>query len=454
MNEKTSTFQLILMVIAGALAVTGVVTFAFFRARSGQAGFPIKVWGSLPQAAVEAVLLELQANGTTSGNITYVQKQPEELDGALIEAIADNVAPDLVILEAGQMFEHSKRLLPVPYESLPLRTLEERFVGAPAFAGAKGVAAVPLLVDPLVLYVNSARLSSAGIASVPTYWDQVLAATPALTEFGPSRAIERSAIALGEYGNVAHAKEIFFALANQAGAPLFTREAAEAPGGDVVDLYRVILSGRIDGSSPASAALQFFAQFSDASKEVYTWNRSLQPSTDRFIAGDLAFYLGFGSERGVLREANPNLPFTVAAIPQSRAAEERSTYGRFYAAAIVRTTKSPKDAFAAAWALSSDASLRVLATATGLAPASRAALDAPDASRTDQTVVYASAVMSRPALEPNATETDSVIERMVGNVSSGRMEVDQAISLAQQELELLFGAAALGKDSAAGGDAR
>jgi hypothetical protein len=47
--------------------------------------------------------------------------------------------------------------------------------------------------------------------------------------------------------------------------------------------------------------------------------------------------------------------------------------------------------------------------------------------------------MSRPALQPNPGETGKVIERMMGNVSSGRLPVDEATSLAQQELELLYG---------------
>lgn len=449
MNERTSTFQLILMIVAGALAVVGVVTFAFFRAGGGEAGAPVVVWGTVPQASMDATLLALQGEGLTKGNITYVEKTADELDSALIEAIADNVAPDLVILEAGQMFEHGKRLVPIPYESLPLRTLEETFVGADAFVGAKGVAAVPLLVDPLVLYVNAQRLASAGIASTPSYWDQVLAATPALTELGPSRSLARSAIALGEYGNVAHAKEIFFALANQAGAPVVSRETAETSSGDSIDLYRVLLTSRAGSSAPpATAALQFFAQFSDASKQVYTWNRSMPRSTDRFLAGDLALYLGLGSERGSLREANPNLPFSVARIPQSRAASERSTYGRFYAAAIVRTTKHPTDAFAAAWALASESAQRSLAAATGLAPARRSVLDAPDQGKSDEAVVYASAVIARPILQPDAAETSRIVERLIGNVSTGRMSADEAISLAQAELEVAFGPAALGREGA------
>jgi hypothetical protein len=441
MNERTSTFQLLLMIAAGALAVVGVVTFAFFRSQGSQKGVPITVWGPFPQASVDAALLELQAEGLTGGNITYVEKLPEALDSQLVEAIADNAAPDVVILEASQIYEHAKRIIPVPYETLPRRTLEESFAGADAFAGAGGVLAVPLLIDPLVLYANTSRLASAGIASTPGYWDQVLAMTPQLTELGASRAIARSAVALGEYANVAHAKEIFFALANQTGAAVFGRDVETPADGEPEDVYRVELSGRQGAAAPpATAALLFYSQFADASKEVYTWNRSLPVSTDRFLSGDLALYLGFGSERAKLAESNPNLPYAIAPLPQSRAASARSTFGRFYAAALVRTTKSPADAFAAAWALSSESAAEALARVTGMAPARRALLDAPDASRTDEGVVYSSAVMARPMLTPNPEQTGEVISRMMGNVSSGRLPADEAIALAQQELELLFGA--------------
>lgn len=445
MNERTSTFQLILMIVAGSLAVVGVVTFAFFRAQNAATGAPIVVWGTLPQAAFDKVLIDLEGLELSKGNVTYFAKLPAELDAELVEAIADNVAPDLVILEAGQMFQHAKRFMTVPYASLPLETLQQTFVGGDAFAGATGVIAVPLLVDPLVMYSNSARFASAGIASAPGYWDQVLAVTPDLTELGPSRSVARSSIALGEYGNVAHAKEIFFAIAGQAGAGMFARETAEVSGAAPIDQYRVLLSGQQTGTTPpGTAALLFYTQFADASKDVYTWNRALPLSTDRFISGDLAMYLGFGSERAVLRDQNPNLPIGISPLPQSRAAAERSTYGRFYAVAIVRTTRAPADAFAAAWAIASAPAEEALAAATGMAPSRRELLDRPDYSRADQTTVYASAVMARPALQPNPGETGKVIERMMGNVSSGRLPVDEATSFAQQELELLFGASLAG----------
>ncbi len=447
MDERTSTFQLVLMIVAGALAVIGVATFAFFRSDSGKSGAPIVVWGTFPAEAINEVLFDLQGQGTPTGNISYVAKTPDGFDAALVEAIADDVAPDIVILEAGQLFEHSKRVMPIPYEALSRRDLESTFVGASDFAGATGIAALPLLVDPLVLYSNAARFRSAGIAAVPSYWDQVLADTPPLTETGPSRSIARSAIALGEYANVNHAKEIFFAVANQAGAEVFRREVFEAPGEGPSDRFRVVLSGGQDRAAPpGAAALLFYSQFADASKDVYTWNRSLPQAVDRFTAGDLAMYLGFGSERATLREKNPNLPIEIDPIPQSRAASERSTYGRFYAAAIVRTTAHPADAVLAASLLSSPASLRILAEVTGMAPARRALLDSADPSRPDQTSVYASAVMARPMLQPNPTETGKVIERMIGNVSSGRLSANEAIALAQEELELLFGDASASAD--------
>lgn len=451
MNERTSVFQLILMISAGALAVVGVVTFAFFRARSADTGVPITVWGTFPQEAVDFALNDLRAQNLTKGNITYVAKTADEIDASLVEAIADNAAPDLVILEAGQMFEHSKRLIPIPYKTLSLQTMQDSFVGAGAFAGATGVSAVPLLIDPLVLYANAARLSSAGIAATPSYWDQVLSAAPAITQLGPSRSIERSAIALGEYGNVAHAKEIFFALAGQVGSRLFSREPGVGDNGETVDQYRVSLVGQQGNvSSPGVSALLFYSQFADASKEVYTWNRALPLSTEAFVAGDLGLYLGFASERLALRDQNPNLPLTINQIPQSRSSADRSTYGRFYAVALVRTTAAPTEAFAAAWTLASEPALKLLADATGLAPARRSLLDAADPSRSDQTAVYASAIMARPALQPNPEETGRVIERMMGNVSSGRTPADAAVSLAQQELALLFGSSAAGTQPTVG----
>jgi hypothetical protein len=166
-----------------------------------------------------------------------------------------------------------------------------------------------------------------------------------LTVVDDSFNITRSVIALGEYDNIEHAKEIVAMLIMQAGNPITLRDAAGRPG--------VIMSEDLGlPEAPADSALRFYTEFANPVKPIYSWNRSLPSSRGMFLRGDLALYLGFGSELLPLQEENPNLNFDMAPVPQVRDSTLATTFGRLYAVGLVKQTDNLAGAFAAATILS------------------------------------------------------------------------------------------------------
>ncbi|HEY4507370.1 MAG TPA: extracellular solute-binding protein [Candidatus Paceibacterota bacterium] len=455
MNPQSSIFQMILMVVAGIVALGAILVFAFYRPDSGAEGAAAVVWGTLPTEIVTNTLVKLQGEGEPVGRVTYVEKDAATFDRELTDAIANDQGPDVILIEAGQLIRHSLRIVQVPYATVPLRDFRDTYATAETWAGSLGTYGVPFLLDPLVLYYNTAALASAGQATVPEYWDQVIAIAPKLTRRGENLALAKSAIGLGEYQNVTHAKEIIYALSLQAGTPIVSRltPAGETDLG-LGDRYDVYLGARFEyPTPPADAALLFFTQFVDPSKDVYTWNRSLPSTRDRFLSGDLAMYLGLASERGVLRQSNPNLPFDLAVLPQSRSRDTKATYARSYALAIVRTAKDPAAAYAAIQALTGEASQRAFAAATGLAPSRRALLGAAAASRAEDAAVYASAIVAQPVLEPDPEGMSGVVGRMVEAVTSGRSGIDAAVDFADRSARELLPVFAKPEQSAGAGAA-
>ena len=97
--------------------------------------------------------------------------------------------------------------------------------------------------------------------------------------------------------------------------------------------------------------LRFYTEFSNPSKTVYSWNRSLPSSRDMFARGGLAVYFGYGGEITGLREKNPHLNFDIAPVPQIRDRRTQKTFGRMTALAVAKNSSNVETAFAVAYAL-------------------------------------------------------------------------------------------------------
>ena len=149
-----------------------------------------------------------------------------------------------------------------------------------------------------------------------------------------AQTVTKSLIALGTYENIENARAILSLLFMQAGYKMSERSESGYRS-DLMD----VRSGML-GASPAESALNFYTEFANPTKTVYSWNRSLPNNRQAFLAGDVALYLGFASERAGLAEANPNLDFDMATTPNPGTATTRMTYGKAYAFAIPRASKN------------------------------------------------------------------------------------------------------------------
>jgi ABC-type glycerol-3-phosphate transport system substrate-binding protein len=179
--------------------------------------------------------------------------------------------------------------------------------------------------------------------------------------------------------------------------------------------------------------MNFYTQFANPAKTVYTWNRSLPASRQAFIAGDTALYIGFASERPFLTLANPNLDFDMVPIPQPGVSSEVTTYGTLYAFAIPKASRNPAGAFSAALALSDAEPLLSVARVASMAPARRTLL-VPSQQDLFSPVFYPQALVARSWLSPLPVDTDSVFASMISDITSGRRDTADALRTAEQAL--------------------
>ena len=425
-----SKFQYVLLGVFGFFIILAVLVFALYRGGASQREATITVWGSFPAYDVNNVVGMVPSLGNDKTLIIrYKEFSAETLEEEFTEALASGTGPDLIIIPQDKLWKNKSKLLPIPYTSVSERDFKATFVEAgELFLSESGIYALPIAVDPMVLYYNRDILSSAGLAKPLAFWDEIYSAALALTKKDDAGNITRSAVALGETRNVKHFKEILALLMLQAGTPI--------TGFFGPDL-RSQLSTSLDSTIPGEAAINFYTQFSNPSKPFYSWNRTLNSSDTQFVSGDLAYYLGFASELKTLRAKSPTLNFAVTSLPQSRVSGKNITFGKIYGVAISRTTKNHAAALSAAVKLISKESQAALAQTITLPPARRDLLSlSPTGAFTP--VFYDSAIQAKGFIDPDDIGTRKVFQDMIEAVTSGRSRISEALSRGSQELEALI----------------
>lgn len=423
---------MIVIGVFAALTMLGVGVFAAFGGAFGSQNVgQVVVWGTLDDAAMGQLLQTLQGSDKTFQNVQYVRKDPRTYNQDLVNAIAAGTGPDLFMLTPENLGSFADKVQVIPYSAVSQSTFVNAYLDeAGVFQTSQGALALPFLIDPLVMYYNRDLLSSAGVGQPPSTWDDFLVLAPKITSLDASQNVAQSAVALGTWDNIAHAKEILSTLIMQAGDPMvvpgsrgfmsvFGQTPAQAP------------------ENPAASALRFYTEFANPGKTSYSWNRALPNSTQAFVSGDLAVYFGYASELPVLAQENPNLHFSVAPLPQLSGASVRITYGNLTGLAISRTAHNPQGALVMAEKLASQQASAAAMQAFNLPPVRRDVGVNTSASAAMQ-VFAASALISRGWFDPSAAATDAIFKGMVNSVITGANDPASAVNEAAQEFMALF----------------
>lgn len=425
-------FQIIMIVVFMAAAIFGILVFSGMikigndKNIAGSAG-TVTLWGTERSQTFSKVLQSFnKANPTFI--VKYVQKNKETFDTDLIEAIALGKGPDMYFLSNDLAFKYSDKIYTIPYTSFPVTTFKSTFVKAgETFLTSKGILALPITVDPMVMYYNRTVLDSNNIVYPPATWDEFQNLVPILTRKDDSSKIIKSAVALGQFSNVSHAKDILSTLFMQLGNPIVVEKNGR--------FSSVLDQG--SGKNDLSSVLKFYTDFSDPLKSVYSWNRSLNLSQDEFSAENLAFYFGFASEYPLLVKKNPNQNFSITTMPQIKDTDFKFTYSHVTGIAISSFSKNFTTAFTAASLLATSDFAGQYVKAIGAIPARRSLL-AVKQTEAFSPIFYSSALFAGSWLDPSTDDSDNIFRLMVDDVLSGNLTVRQSIDGANNKLTRLF----------------
>lgn len=433
--KDLSVFQLILLAVFAALAVSSVLVFALLVSGGGGTGVgPITIWGTLDGNAFATVIRQAAEDNGDLRQVTYIQKDEATYESDLTNALANGIGPDLFLLRQDYAVKDAGRVIPIPSNFLPeadVTKFKNVFIeAADPYLSSDGPLGIPLLADPLVLYWNRDLLGAAGFSEPPQYWDELSHMAEKIVKKNDAGTIQKSAVSFGEYANVDHAKDIVAMLVLQAGGFITTRDTS----GRVVPS----LSARTGASSQATeSALRFYTEFSDPSKVDYSWNRSLPTSRAAFAAGDLALYFGYGSEQSVIGRMNPNLNFAVTPVPQIRGGDRVLGLARVYALATTRTSRNPGGAIKIAATLAGTGMSTSLSFALGIPSARRDVLSIPV--QGDDELFNKQVILGRSWIDPDPEKTNDIFRAMIEGVTSGSARLTEAIQRADQEMAQLIG---------------
>lgn len=424
-------FQVILTSIFGLFILAGLVVFTTTRTASPSKLPSIVVWGTVSARDFSGAVSQYNEVSADKISVSYVEKLPDQFDKELIEALASGKGPDAVLMPHDLIVRYADKVFPITYENYPLRDFRNTFIdAAEVFLNPVGTLAVPFTVDPLILYWNRDLLATAQFAQPPKLWSEMGDYVKKLTKRDLARNVSQSAIALGEYRNVNNAKEILSALFFQSGNKVTSRDGS--------GLVRSVLTSGGEGAArlPAVQALAYYTSFSNPSDALYSWNRSLKNSHDLFSTGELAMYLGMGSEVKGIVEKNPNLNFDVASIPQPKDAKVHSTFARVTGFAVMKLAKDPFGTFQVVQILTGKPFMEAWTNRVNMAPARRDLLSVrPEDPALD--VIYSAAFVGKAWLDPNMVETDQIFKDMIEGVTSGQRSVSLSVQTAHQEINSL-----------------
>src|SRR3989338_6876067 len=171
-------FQVILIVVFIALAIFGVLVFSGAIPIGDSSNEPgglgtVVLWGTVDSGAMSPIFEEFNKTNTTF-SVQYVQKSSDTFDQDLLEALSEGKGPDLIFLPEDLAFHYANKIFPFPYQNYSLASFKTTFAGAgEVFLTKRGILALPIGIDPLVMYYNRSMLDANGVIYPPAFLDEL-----------------------------------------------------------------------------------------------------------------------------------------------------------------------------------------------------------------------------------------------------------------------------------------
>lgn len=292
--------------------------------------------------------------------INYKKLRYDEYEKELLDSLAEDRGPDIFCIHNTWMRKYQNKLAPMPDKtttvyptvqgtikkevvnelrtsrSLTIPEIKNLFVDVvyddaviPVVTGENGeitekVYALPLSVDTLAMFYNKNLFNNAGVAEPPAYWNSEFQSdVKKLTRQDGKGNIKQAGTALGGSSNIARQSDILSILMMQNGAVMMD------DGGKVL-FDQVPDDFRDQHYNPGLEALRFYTDFADPSKEVYSWNKSMENSLDLFMKGQVGMMFGYSYFIPQIKAQAPKLNYGISKLPQIEGNDKQANMANYW----------------------------------------------------------------------------------------------------------------------------
>ncbi len=300
--------------------------------------------------------------------INYRKLRYSEYENELLNALAEDRAPDIISIHNTWIKKYQSKIEPMPEQitmaypvekgsikkevvpelrttkSIALKDIKNNFIDTVykdvviKKDGKERVYGLPLSVDTLAMYYNKDLFNNAGIVEPPAYWNKDFQKkVKQLTKISAKGGIIQSGIALGGSSNIERYSDILSVLMMQNGAEMLS-DSGQVRFASVPAIFKE------RKFSPGMEALRFYTDFANPTKEVYSWNSELGNSINMFIDGKLAMVFGYSYDLPIIKAKAPKLNFAVAPLPQIGDLQ-KVNYANYWVETVLKKSKHPD----AAW---------------------------------------------------------------------------------------------------------
>ena len=408
---------IILLVVLMLLGVIPGLKSNEKRNPSEMPAVTLEFWGIDSAQAFKDVLEQYQSL-YPNVTINYRQVNENEYESNLLNALAAQKGPDILMVKHNWILKHSDKLYP---SSILLKDLKASFVDVVAedlYYNGK-VWALPVYVDTLALYYNKDFFNSAGIAMPPATWDDFVKDTQLLTKKNANGEIIQSGAALGTVSNIRNAVDIVLLLMLHN-----NQKIVDEKGRGIFDTTNGV------------NAVNFYLSFANPASPNYSWNEHFPNALEAFAQNKLAMLVDYSSAMKTLEALNSYLNYSIAPLPQPSSAIAKQNYANYWAFSVSATSKYPQQAWDFVYFLV-NAGAPAYLNAT-LRPAANRVLI--QACKNDEklSVFCEQALTAKTWLQFNPEENTIIFKNMLESILSGQVAPLTALHEAAQRINRNF----------------
>ena len=283
--------------------------------------------------------------------IEYRKFEYEDYEKSLRDAWSRGQGPDIFLIHNTWLPNYQEYITPYPQadkDDMNFDLYKQSFMSVATYDFTRGgqIYAAPLSIDTLALYYNKDILeeyyrenpSESNILEPPTTWSDFIDRVGVVTKKDEWGNLQRAGAAMGTANNINRSTDILYLIMLQTGTQMVSDDFTKA---------EFAKTTTADGSvyNPGERSLEFYTDFANPKKKIFTWNRQKDYSIDEFAEGDVAMMLGYSYLIGSLEKKSPNLNYGIAPAPQLAQAQKPLNYANYWGLSVPRFSKDTKTAW-------------------------------------------------------------------------------------------------------------